>query len=231
MAPRDERFAEFAWQATQSESVADTIRDIVRFAWDSVRADYAGITLIRAGGKLTSLGQTDGIVTRCDALQHQLGEGPCVDAALQARHITATDLSTETRWPRWSKQAVGLGIYSILSATMYTSGQQRLGSLNLYGNHRRQFDSEEMETARLFAVHATTALRSAIRLQSLEFAMESRTVIGQATGMLMEKYSVDADQAMAMLMDYSQDTNTKLRRIAEQVVEGSQLPKLHGPEQ
>lgn len=221
---RDERFAEFAWHASQQNDVAETLREIVAFAHNSVAADYAGITLIRAGGELVSLAESDGLVTHCDALQHELGEGPCVDAALEARHIAAPDLATDDRWPLWAKRATALGMHSILSTTMYTAGRRRLGSLNLYGTERRQFDSEEMESARLFAAHATAALWAATRQQNLEAALESRTEVGQATGILMGRYDMSQDQAMAVLKRYSQDTNTKLRRIAEEVVEHHQLP-------
>lgn len=224
MTQRDERFAEFAWRVSQDGSVGETIGDIVGFARDSARADFAGVTLIRAGGKLASVGVSDGIVSQCDALQHELDEGPCVDAALEARHIAVTDLADDDRWPLWSRRAVEFGMYSMLSTTMYTASQRRLGSLNLYGRQRRQFDAEEMESARLFAAHATAALWSAIREQNLEAALESRTEIGQATGVLMEKYDLGAEQAMSVLKRYSQDTNTKLHQVAEEVVEHRELP-------
>ncbi len=224
MRSRDEEFAEFAWETSQSESMTDTINHIVNFARDSVDADYAGITLIRAGGELSSMGYTDGAVARWDALQHELHQGPCVDAAIQAHHIAAPDLSIDDRWPRWSKQVVQQGLYSIVSATMHTAGERRLGSLNLYGRRRRQFSSEQLENARLFAAHATAALWSAIREQNLRVALESRTEIGEAAGMLMEKYDLSADQAISVLKRYSQDTNVKLRNIAHEVVEGRRLP-------
>ncbi len=221
---RDERFAEFAWRVTQDTGVVDTLAHIVGFACSSVGADEAGITLIGAGGELASVGQSDDLVTRCDALQQELGQGPCIDAAREARHVAATDLSADRRWPVWSKYATDLGMHSILSTTMYTAGRRRLGSLNLYGRRPRQFDAEQMETARLFAAHATAALWSAIHEHNLENALESRTEIGQATGVLMEKYDLTSDQAFAVLQRYSQDSNTKLRQIAETVVEQRALP-------
>jgi GAF domain-containing protein len=225
MSSRDEKFAEFAWEMSHSEGMADTISKIVGFARSSVGADYAGITLIRPGGKLSTLGQTDGVVARSDALQHELGEGPCVDAAAQARHVSATDLSTDERWPRWGRQAVEQGLYSVLSTTMYTAGERRLGSLNLYGMRRRHFSSEQMDSARLFAAHATAALWSATREKNLRVALESRTEIGTAIGLLMGKYGLSADRAMSVLKRYSQDTNVKLREIAHEIVEEGQLPE------
>lgn len=224
MNSRDEQFAEFAWEMSQGPEMPDTITKIVNFARSSVDADYAGVTLIRADGVLSTLGHTDGVVERCDALQHELGEGPCVDAAVQAHHVTAPDLTTDRRWPQWAPQAVGQGLYSILSTTMYTPGERRLGSLNLYGTAVRRFSREQMESARLFAAHATAALWSAMREENLRTALESRTEIGQATGILMDKYALSADQAMTVLKRYSQDTNTKLRQIAHEVVEYRELP-------
>jgi AmiR/NasT family two-component response regulator len=51
-------------------------------------------------------------------------------------------------------------------------------------------------------------------VEHLERALARRDVIGQAKGVLMHHYDVDADEAFARLRCASQTTNTKLYDIA-----------------
>jgi GAF domain-containing protein len=226
MAPtnREDEFAEFAWQTTQSTGMVDTITLILSTAQVLLGADGAGLTMIRGGGRLSSTGETSAAITRSDELQHQLREGPCVEAATQTHNVLATDLALDTRWPRWGPQAAELGLHSVLSATLHTAGDRRLGALNLYGHATKQFTTRDLETARLFAAHALAALWSAIQTTNLTTALETRTEIGQATGILMNRYNLTADQATNVLKRYSQDTNTKLRDLAEKIVFHRGLP-------
>lgn len=221
---REERLAEFAWQATRAGGLAETAAMIVEFARLAVRADAAGITLIRARGVLVSIGATDQKVALGDRLQHELREGPCVETAAQIHGVNSADLATDDRWPRWGPQAADLGLRSILSATLHTAGDRRLGAINLYGYACREFDTRDIETLRLFAAHATAALWSAIEIDTLHSALDSRTRIGQAAGILMHRYGLDADQATAVLKRYSQQTNTKLRVVAHDVIAQHGLP-------
>jgi AmiR/NasT family two-component response regulator len=80
------------------------------------------------------------------------------------------------------------------------------------------------ERTRLLAVHAATALLAAQRQENLWQAVDARKLIGQAQGMLMERFTLDTDQAFAVLLRYSQDRNLKLRTVAEQLIEERRLP-------
>ncbi len=221
---REEAFAEFAWQATQAIGLVETVTRIVQFARRAVNADAAGITMIRAGGRLESVGETSTSVARSDDLQHSCREGPCVEAATETHDVISPDLATDSRWPHWGPQAVDLGLRSVLSVTLHTGTNRRLGALILYTHETRHFTSHDIETARLFAAHATAALWAAIESDNLNAALQTRTQIGQATGILMERYGLDADQAAAVLRRYSQQTSTKLSALAEDVVIRRGLP-------
>lgn len=226
---REEQFAEFAWQATKLADVAETITLIVQTAKQAVGADAAGITMLRARGALAGVAETNELVSRGDRLQHSLREGPCVQAALEAHHVMSTDLATDDRWPRWAPQVAEMGLRSVLSATLHTAGDRRLGALNLYGYQLRQFDQDDIDTARLFAAHATAALWSAVENENLRTALDTRLDIGRAQGILMQRYNLTADKADEVLKRYSQQTNTKLRTLAQDVVTHGRLRPAEEP--
>jgi AmiR/NasT family two-component response regulator len=76
----------------------------------------------------------------------------------------------------------------------------------------------------VFAAHAAVALRSAQDKQSLRIAMTTRNLIGQAQGILMERFKMTAEQAFAVLARVSQQTNVKLRDVAQRLIDTGQTP-------
>ncbi|MCW2770859.1 MAG: hypothetical protein JWR27_2292 [Aeromicrobium sp.] len=90
-----------------------------------------------------------------------------------------------------------------------------LGALNLYSTQVEAFDSDDEAAALALAAHVAVALTAAKEFESLVSAIASRTVIGQAEGMLMERYK---HQAFAVLARESQASNRRLRTIAEEIV-------------
>jgi hypothetical protein len=57
-------------------------------------------------------------------------------------------------------------------------------------------------------------------------AIDGRNLIGQAQGILMERYQLTAEQAFALLRRYSQAQNVKLAILALQLVESGMLADL-----
>lgn len=221
---RDEQFAELAWLTSQPANIGDIITTVADCARASLDIDAAGITLLRLHGASANLGATEPAVKQADDLQHQLGEGPCRDAAHDQHLVEATDIGSDPRWPTWAPRAAALGLHSVLSTNLQTSDNRHLGSLNLYSHQHRQFNHTDQETARLFAAHAAAAIGAAIHVDNLQQALHTRTQIGRATGILMTKYQLSADAAFTVLRRYSQDSNTKLHAIADQVIHIGDLP-------
>lgn len=224
---RDQSFADFAERASGSRSVEDTIREIVTFGLRNLSADQGGVTLLRPQGRLVSAGATDSAVEQADKLQHALREGPCVQSAEQLREITSPDLEHDRRWPIWGPQVADLGLRSIVSVPL-SSGPRRLGALNFYGADLDQFNDDDLESARFFAAHAAAALDATITAETLRAAIETRTVIGQAQGILMERYSLDAKQSFAVLRRYSQNNNVRLHDLAEHLIKTGDLDSIDG---
>lgn len=185
--------------------------------------DRAGITLLRRGGRATTVASTDAVAARLDDLQYELAEGPCVDAARDRLDCISDDLTTEDRWPTWSSEAVVRGVRSVLSVPLQTE-QEPLGALNLYAGHAQVFDAAALDIAAIYAIHAASALEQAKLVSGLQSAMQSRHVIGIAQGVLAVRYGIAYDTAFEVLRRLSNELNVKLRDLAQQVADQRGLP-------
>ena len=114
-------------------------------------------------------------------------------------------------------------MHSILSIRLHTSGQT-LGGLNFYAGQRHRFSDDDIALAHIFGQHASVALATARREEGLRTAIDARHLIGQAQGILMERFGLSGDQAFAVLRRYSQDNNVRLRSVAERIIETRRLP-------
>jgi GAF domain-containing protein len=201
-----------------SSDLDTTLRGITDTAVSMIPgADSADILMI-VGKRFESHGSTSDLPEQMDALQQRLGEGPCVDAALDARMTRSNDLTEERRWPRFTRHALDAGVRSTLSFQLYT-GNHTSGALNLFAKTRHAFDDESVLIGEVLAAHAAIAIAAARTAEQLLSAVASRDLIGQAKGMLMERFRIDATQAFAMLTKLSQDSNTPLAEVATKIVD------------
>ena len=163
-------------------------------------------------------------VAACDKLQETLGEGPCLDAITDDPIIVSPNVAHDARWPRWGPRVASEhGVASMLSVRLFSS-ERTHGALNLYSRQLNGFDAEDKDIARLLGTHVSVALRSALADEQLRSAVDSRNRIGQAQGILMERYALDAERAFAVLSRLSQDRNIKLIEVAEHVIQRRELP-------
>lgn len=219
----DQAFARLAIELSQAETVDQTAAQIVAFGMQTIGTRYAGITMIRGRGRLETVGPSAPVVRDADRLQYVLEEGPSIDSATRSQTVLSAEVTSDPRWPRWGPAAADLGLHSVLSADLHAGGR-RIGSINLYGERGRQFSEEDADVARLFASHAAAALAAMSLREGLQNALDSRTLIGRAQGILMERFGVDADRAFSILRRYSQDGNRKLVEVARSLLETAELP-------
>jgi GAF domain-containing protein len=217
--------ASMAESLADVEGVTETIDQIVSFAVEAIDTSYGGITLIESGGRsFSTVGATHPSVAEVDRMQYELRQGPCVDAAVESKIVVSNNLAIDERWPEWGPRASAFGFNSVLSAELHARGR-RMGALNLYGTAEATFSPEDIALAALFARQGAVALGYARNEQGLREALETRTVIGQAQGVLMERFEIDADRAFATLRRYSQHHNIKLKALCHQLVETRALPE------
>jgi len=185
--------------------------------------EFASVSLRRRRGRIETTASTSELASACDALQYELEEGPCLEAVWDGDSYLAEDIAHDARWPRWGPRVAKLGVGSVLSVQLSTE-TETIGALNLYAEKARAFTSDDVDLALIFTVHATNALNSARLVSGLQTAVHSRHLIGVAQGILMSTYGLTMDQSFELLRRYSSQTNTKIRDVAQHVVDSGSLP-------
>ena len=186
-------------------------------------ADECSISYVIGRRQVEPRAATGELPRHLDALQQELGQGPCLDAIWENRVVRVDDLRTDDRWPAFAARAAEQGIGSMLCFQLFVAGDQ-LGAMNMYSRQPHAFDLESPETGQIFAGHAAVALAGAEHEEQLRAGMTSRDLIGQAKGILMERYRLTAHQAFDVLSRASQTLNRKLVDIAEELTETGALP-------
>jgi hypothetical protein len=181
--------------------------------------DFASITLHRKDGMLTTVAATDPVAEQADALQYELREGPCYAAVTEERWVLVNDVGSSSECPRYAPRAVELGVHAQAALQLVSNGER--AGLNLYARTSRAFDRSTVEIAELFATHAASLLDYAEQVEQLSEALHTRTDIGTAVGILMERYGIDRDTAFAFLVRNASTDNIKVRVLAQQVIDGS----------
>lgn len=207
------------------QGVDATLQSIVAAAIGTIPgADSAAVTLVKHRKSVQSVAPSDELARCADLLQEEVGEGPCLDAVRDHHVVTVPDLRTEQRWPRYAARAAELGVGSQLAFQLFAD-EGHLGALNLYSRTARAFSTESEHIGHLFAAHAAVALSGAQRQVEFADGLASRDLIGQAKGVLIERYGITGDAAFLALTRTSQDTNTKLRDIAGAIVREAEAPR------
>jgi ANTAR domain len=185
-------------------------------------AQYAGVTVTRNGRQIDTPAATHKWPILLDEVQQRHRQGPCLSAAWEEKTIHVRDLETDERFPLYARDALTeTPIRSVMSFQMWIAGET-MGALNVFAETPNVFDENAKAVGLVFAAHSSVAWNAARRDEQFKKALASRDVIGQAKGMLMERYGVNAIQAFDLLRKLSQDSNTPLIQIAADLVEKQQ---------
>ena len=184
---------------------------------------WASVSHLRAG-RFTTPASTDEAATHADALQYQIGSGPCVDAALDDSVYVTGDAAADSRWPTWGQRVASeVGVRSVFAQRLHLlDGSELIASLNIYSDQHSAFDAHAVGMGLVLATHAASVLSETIakdRAANLERALESNREIGVAMGILMHQHRLTRAQAFDLLRVASQDTNRKLADVAADVAD------------
>ena len=178
--------------------------------------DYSSMTVRHRNGTVHSYAATDDLLADLDRTQDELQEGPCYYAITESPHVISRDLRVDPRFPTFGKAAADAGILSQAGLRLFRHGEA-VAALDLYSRQTSAFE-DLARLDRLFTHQAATALNYARELDNLHEALRTRTVIGQAVGILMERYGLEDQQAFAFLTRLSSTQHVKLRQLAEEIV-------------
>lgn len=219
-----EEFAELAVRLHEEPTVVETVDLVVQHALKAVDCQYAGVMFVLGDKTVETAAATDPLVEELDQFHVTCGEGPGLGSLDDQITVRVADTRYDLRWEKWARCLEERGVRSVLSARM-TTGSNDLGTLNLFHSEPNAFDADDEAVAAILARHAAVALASAQRAENLWLAIDARKLVGQAQGILMERFDLTADQAFAVLLRYSQDKNIKLRDVAQLLVSERNLPK------
>lgn len=208
---------------SSSTATAERVTELARELVDG--CDHAGVSRLERHG-LTTVAASDEAVQAADHEQGLLGQGPCLESSRTRATIRSPRLATDRRWPAWAPFASrGLGFGSLLCFRLCT-GERPYGYLTLYSDRPSGFDSDAEAVGLALASQAAVAIAGSRKIETLETALDSRTAIGQAEGILMERFGLTADKAFAVLVRVSQNENRRLALVAEDLVRTRRTPGL-----
>ena len=209
---------------SDEDDLLTLLQRVVEIAHDAIDgADSTSLT-IDLGGRTYTAVHTDDRTLRVDSEQYDAGVRPCLEASRTGTVVLVNADDPEDRWPRFTAAAREEEILSFLAAPLIT-GEQSLGSFNLYGRARSAFDTLDAEILELLTTTVSRTLGDFARFKSardvadsIQRALQTRAPIEQAKGILMALHGVDADKAFDLLRRESQATNTRLHTVATELV-------------
>ena len=179
------------------------------------------------GGQLCTEAYLDIRAREGDRLQAETGQGPAFDALGSEPVQVVGDLHADRRWPNWSPRAIDLGFTGAMSLRLFTD--VTVGTVNVYSSRPIELSGASIQAASIqaaldVAAHASIVVDAMMMERNLRRAMDSRNLIGQAQGILMQRHDLTADAAFALLRRISQQHNVKIAVLAEHLVSAGELP-------
>lgn len=218
-----EALAWVAGELSEAHGLDDTLQRIVDLGEAFLEhCDGASLMLIHKGG-ISSPAYSSRVALASDQAQFDTDEGPCLESIRERATVMIDDLQSEERWPDYRRVALELGVRSMISFRLFRV-EDTMGALNLYSKRPHAFNERSRLVGQVFASHAAVAMKAAITETSLESAIRSRDLIGQAKGIVMERERLTAEAAFARLRELSQHHNRPLREIAEDITTSGSIP-------
>lgn len=214
-------FAQLAHQLHNQDGFEETLELLVEASPALVGSDSAAVLLYRRGRLAESGPGSDALAEKADQLQLEYEAGPAWEAACSRHTVHIAD--TAQHADRWAEALATTGIRSVVSVRLWTA-ESTLGAISFYSTRPRSFDADGVAVAEIIGRHASIALATARSEESLHQAIDGRKLVGQAQGILMERFELDDRQAFDVLRRYSQSTNTKLVDVAALLVRTRRLP-------
>ncbi len=160
-----------------------------------------------------------------DHIEQSLGDGPCIKALHDMSAVMIDDVAKDPRWPHYNRALAQANVHSSLGVPLEISSDAS-AALNFFATKPRAFTADVYDKALGFAAAAHNTLHLSVRINTaqnraddLEAAMESRTAINLACGVIMAQNRCSQAEAMDILTKVSSNRNRKLRDVARELIE------------
>ena len=226
-------FSETAQALFSAGNPADTLQATVDLAVETIDGCNFASIFVLDGNTLTTAVGTDSVAAGADLVQHQAGEGPGLDAIAQGGTVYAEDLATDPRWLSFGPEATKAGVRSAFALRL-SDDVSRDAALILYARDPQAFGALDRAKGVILAAMAGLALSAAEAHEdeakdTIQAALAIREMIGRAEGILMEREHINADQAYDILHQASQHLNTRIRDVAQVLVDTGKSPQTGSP--
>jgi GAF domain-containing protein len=212
-----------------AQGVNDLLADVAEFAAQAIpAADGASVVLIDTHGisSVQSRAATAVLIHEIDTAQYdELNEGPCITCMQSKRPTVSGSLGSDSRWPHFGGRVARRDVHSALALPLIV-GDEVIGSINAYAKSRDAFAEHAVRLGSQFARPAAISVYNAQLLANaqdrtlrLQRALDSRSVIDQAIGIIRSRSGGTAAEAFERLAHISQSENIKLYAVAEGLVE------------
>jgi len=213
-------------------SLSSVLQQVSAVAAEILPEEPATSVTIVDSGRPATVAASAQLAKALDELQYRLGDGPCLAAATSGRRSELIDTLSPADWADFAERAAAEGCRSVLSFPL-PGGSRIAAALNVYSGPSPVTNERTLERFVRLADYAVVAVSNAYLYESaleraghLERALDSRAVIDQAKGILMERFKLTADQAFQVLTRASMESNVKVRDLAERfVVTGELRPR------
>ena len=200
------------------ETVVLTLEHAVRLVTDVVGGcQEAGVSIVDRNGMVTTEAATSPLVAAADAAQTGDAAGPAA-TLLEADLVSSPDLATEARWHRWARTVLRETPFrSVLAVRVATTGRS-VAVLSCYADRPHAFTGADLGRGSAMAEFLALTMRHANIVGQLQQAAASRAMIGRAQGVLMLRFDLDVEPALAVLRRLSSHTNRRMIDIATEIV-------------
>lgn len=185
------------------------------------RCDHATL-MLRANDHFATVAASDDVARTIDAYERELGEGPCLDAIVDASVYHDADLTDGSPWPRLTQRVLATTPVRSMAGFRLLVGDQKSGALNLFSDAPGGLDAASVDQGIVLASFVTVALLAAHERKAattLRDGLASNREIGKAVGLMMAFHKISDEDAFAMLRTASQEMNLKVAEVARQVLE------------
>ncbi|MGF9648095.1 GAF and ANTAR domain-containing protein [Pseudarthrobacter oxydans] len=221
-------FARFSNVLLTEETVSNALKLITEAAVLAVNdAAGAGVSLMDTNGNRSSAASTSPIVAQADALQYELGQGPCISAWASGSPVDIADVRTDLRWPEWGMAAGDLGLRSCVSVPLL-SGDLAFGAIKIYWDKPKAASHRLIRLLGLFAAQASIFLvnvqareRAGMLSDELKSSLAQRDAISTAKGIVMASLGIGSHAAMLHLMTKALNEDRTMLEVAEEILKST----------